>query len=320
MIAAGWFFLQYQFQDNRQTGEALFEIQPGQSVKSIAEELEKERIIKDSLSFLLGYRFFYSGKSLKAGEYYFQFPLSEQDVLKKIIAGEVRLYSITVPEGLTRRETAHILGNRDFMDSQEFLNATNNPGLIHNLDPQAPDLEGYLFPETYQVSKNITSSKMAEIMVAQFRQIFLPIWENRHSSFPLTFRETIILASLIEKETSLSEEKPLVSAVFHNRLRRGMRLACDPTIIYALKKRGEFTGNLTKKHLKMDSSYNTYLYPGLPPGPIANPGAESLHAALFPADADYLYFVSRNDGSHKFSKTLREHVNAVNKYQKRRPP
>jgi len=153
-------------------------------------------------------------------------------------------------------------------------------------------------------------------MVSQFRRAFNPHLQEKAAAMGVTVRDAVILASLIEKETSVAEEKNLVSAVFHNRLELGMKLDCDPTIIYALKQEGRFKGRLRSKDLRLDSPYNTYLYPGLPPGPIANPGKESLRAALDPALADYLYFVSKNDGSHHFSRTFREHQNAVNKYQK----
>ncbi len=319
-IFSVWFFRQYQFRVTGESGEVLFEITPGQSAQSIAENLHKNGIIQDRFSFMLAYRLFYPGQSLKAGEYIFRYPLSEREILRKIMAGDVKLYSITIPEGLTCRETAEVLGAFEFLQYPAVLDAVENPALITDWDTQATDLEGYLFPETYTISKNTTAAKIIENMVIQFKQVFHPEWHARREKLNMSIREVVTLASLIEKETSLPEEKPLVSAVFHNRLRKGMRLACDPTIIYALKKRNEFSGNLTRKHLEMDSPYNTYLYPGLPPGPIANPGTGSLQAALFPEDTDYLYFVSRNDGSHKFSSTYREHVNAVNKYQKRRFP
>lgn len=315
----GWFLWRYQFQSIRSSGEVLHEISAGQSAETIARNLQEKKIIKDRFSFLLGYRLFYSGQSLKAGEYLFRFPLTGREVLKKIIAGDVRLHSITIPEGLTRYETADILGSLHFLNRQDLLEASENIRLIADWDPDALDLEGYLFPETYKVPKKITPPKMIETMVNHFKHVFIQEWHLRRKKFNMTVREVVTLASLIEEETSLPEEKPLVSAVFHNRLRRGMNLACDPTIIYALKTRNEFSGTLTTTNLKLDSPYNTYLYPGLPPGPIASPGKSSLHAALYPADVNYLYFVSRNDGSHKFSETYREHVNAVNKYQRRIP-
>jgi UPF0755 protein len=155
-------------------------------------------------------------------------------------------------------------------------------------------------------------------MISQFRKVFSETWLQRADAIGMTVREIVILASLIEKETSLPEERSLISGVFHNRLRIGMKLDCDPTIIYILKEEGRYDGRLRTKDLRLDTPYNTYLYGGLPPGPIANPGRDSLEAALYPAEVDYLYFVSKNDGSHHFSQSFREHQNAVNKYQKKR--
>jgi UPF0755 protein len=203
------------------------------------------------------------------------------------------------------------------IDEEEFLFYCSNVRLISRLDPQASDLEGYLFPETYHFPKDYTAREIVETMVKQFLRTFQPPWEERAKQLDLSVREVVILASLIEKETGQADEKKLISSVFHNRLRIGMKLDCDPTIIYALKEEGRFDGNLRKRDLSWDSPYNTYVYAGLPPGPIANPGKESLEAALFPADEDYLYFVSKNDGSHHFSSSFVEHQRAVDFYQKR---
>ncbi|MDW3229705.1 MAG: endolytic transglycosylase MltG, partial [Acidobacteriota bacterium] len=186
---------------------------------------------------------------------------------------------------------------------------------ISDLDSQADNLEGYLFPETYHFSRGIEAEEMVRAMVTQFRKVFGKEQQERAQKLNLTVREVLTMASLIEKETSMIEEKPLVSAVFHNRLRLGMKLDCDPTIIYALKLENRFDGNIRLKDKNLKSPYNTYLYPGLPPGPICNPGYEALEAALYPASVDYLYFVSRNDGSHVFNRSYSEHLKAVSKYQ-----
>jgi UPF0755 protein len=204
-----------------------------------------------------------------------------------------------------------------FIDTSDFLAASENTGLISDVDPDAINLEGYLFPETYHFPKNTPVKKIVEAMVLQFRSVFNEEWRSRAEELGMTVRDVVILASLIEKETSKPEERELISAVFHNRLRIRMKLDCDPTIIYALKEKEGFNGSLRKKDLKLDSPYNTYLYRGLPPGPIANPGKGSLRAALFPADNNFIYFVSKNDGSHYFSSSFREHQNAVNRYQRR---
>jgi UPF0755 protein len=239
-------------------------------------------------------------------------------VIQTLVRGQVLLYPMTLPEGLTRRETARHLNSAYGVDGEAFLAASSDPGPARDWDTEAADLEGYLLPETYHFPKDVTPAEVAEAMVSQFRSVFSEGWKRRAAELGLSVREVVILASLVEKETSRGEERALVSAVFHNRLRIGMKLDCDPTIVYALKQTDSYTGRLRYKDLKLDSPYNTYLYPGLPPGPIANPGRASLEAALYPEDVDYLYFVSRNDGSHQFSRTYREHLNAVNKYQRRR--
>ncbi len=296
---------------------ARFEVHEGQNVKQITESLAEEELILRTWPFLLGYRLFHSGTSLKAGEYELETPLSPRQLLHILSQGKILLHPITIPEGLTQREIARHLEELYDLDSAVFLSRFAEASLIYSLDAQARDLEGYLFPETYHFPKNTSPQHMVEAMVDQFRQVFDEAWQNRASELGLSIRDVVILASLVEKETSRAEERELVSAVFHNRLRIGMKLDCDPTIVYVLKNADEYTGRLRSKDLKLDNPYNTYLYPGLPPGPIANPGKAALQAALYPADADYLYFVSRNDGTHQFSRTYREHQNAVNRYQRR---
>jgi UPF0755 protein len=295
----------------------IFEVEDGSSATQIAEALYSQGIISQKWPFLWGYRMFFASHSLKAGEYALPVPLSSKQVLERLIAGQVHLYSFTIAEGLTRMETAEHLGATGFVDAAKFLEVTADPAQILEWDPEAQDLEGYLFPETYRIPKGASEETIVAAMTAQFKHVFLEEWRERAKELGMSVREIVILATLIEKETSKPEERAMVSAVFHNRLRIKMKLDCDPTIVYALKQIGQYTGRLLYKDLKYDSPYNTYLYNGLPPGPIANPGRAALEAALYPADVDYFYFVSRNDGSHKFSKTLREHQNAVNTYQRR---
>jgi UPF0755 protein len=232
--------------------------------------------------------------------------------------GNVRLYSITVPEGLIIQEIAELMEKEGFAAETEFLMNAENTSLISDLDREATNLEGYLFPETYRFAKGTSSEEIVAAMVFQFNKVFTQEWRDRAGQLGMTIRNIVILASLIEKETSLTDEMNIISSVFHNRLNIGMKLDCDPTIIYALKLEGKFEDRLRTKDLKWDSPFNTYLYPGLPPGPIANPGKDSIEAALYPAEEKFMYFVSKNDGSHHFSRTFREHQNAVNKYQRRR--
>ena len=313
-----WFSFEFSFSPKHSSEVVTFEVKTGETVKDIAQNLEDQGLIRADWAFVLGYRLFYSGQSLKAGEYTIQLPISTKNILFILTEGKVKLYPVTIPEGLTRRETAKHLQGTLSIDSAEFLKVSDDISLISDLDPEAKNLEGYLFPETYSFPKEPDADEVGTTMIAQFRKIFDEIWTKRADEIGMTIREIVILASLIEKETSRAEERSLISGVFHNRIRIGMKLDCDPTIIYVLKEEGRFKDRLRTKDLKLDTPYNTYLYGGLPPGPIANPGKDSLEAALYPSEVDYLYFVSKNDGSHHFSRSFREHQNAVNKYQRTR--
>jgi UPF0755 protein len=222
---------------------------------------------------------------------------------------------VTFPEGLTAAEMAKIFESHGLGPAAAFVEAAKNASLIRDLDPEAADLEGYLFPETYSLPRKSDAPRLVQQMVAGFKRALTADIRDAASKRNLTVRQLATLASIVEKETGRPDERPLVAAVYHTRLRVGMPLQCDPTVIYALIRAGTFTGNLRRDDLTFDSPYNTYRYPGLPPGPIANPGRASLEAAARPADAPFLYFVSRNDGSHEFARTLEEHNRNVQKYQ-----
>lgn len=310
------FIIFYNSKTDLPEKEIIFTVEKGQSAQAIGKKLSKKNLIRYPMVFNIGYRLFFRGKTLKAGEYRLDKPYSVKELLTLLTEGKVYLHPVTVPEGLTRIETAHLLAESlGFFTYEDFLEASADPALIKDWDSQAIDLEGYLFPETYHFPKGTKAKDVVKAMIKLFKEIYAPKWKKRTEEIGLSIREVVILASLIEKETSLKSEKKLVSAVFHNRLRKRMKLDCDPTIIYALKLENKYNGRLGWKDLKLDSPYNTYLYPGLPPGPIANPGRDSLEAALYPAEVSYLYFVSKNDGSHIFSETLREHQKNVIKYQ-----
>jgi len=313
-----WFLWEYNHPGDRISPGTIFEIEKGSSASLIARKLKKENIIEKEWPFLAAYRLFYPKEKLIAGEYEFNPPLSVKEVLKKIREGDTILHAVTIPEGLTIEETAGLLSQKYSFNKERILRYAESTQLMSSLDAKAQDLEGYLFPETYHIPKNTSEAELIEMMVAQFKKTFVPEWKERTEEMGMEVRDIVTLASLIEKETSVLEEKPLVSSVFHNRLKLGMKLDCDPTIIYALKKKNEFQGRLRTMDLKLDSPYNTYLYNGLPPGPISNPGQESLKAALFPIKTDYLYFVSKNDGTHKFSSTFKEHQRAVIEFQIRK--
>jgi len=317
LFAGAWFSRELGTPLGRTEGKIVFEIAEGKSVAAIARELREQGVIRRTWPFLLSYRLFHSSSSLKAGEYEMEGPVSSRDVLNALIEGRIRLHALTVPEGLTRLEIARHLADEYGVSESDFMAASSEPDPISDWDDQARDLEGYLFPETYFFPRETPARTIVAAMVRQFHENFPSEWSRRAGELGLSGRETVILASLIEEETALPSERPLVSAVFHNRLRIGMKLDCDPTIAYALKLEGRYTGRLLTRDLRWDTPFNTYLHRGLPPGPITNPGRSSLRAALYPAEADYLYFVSRNDGSHFFSRTYREHREAVNRYQRR---
>lgn len=297
--------------------EILLEIPRGVDAGSIILQLAEKGIIANAslARFYLVYRL--GDPPLKAGEYRFGEPLSTPEVLLRLIRGEVVTHPVTIIEGLTLQEIAGQLGNSGFGDPKLLLAAMASPRLIADLDPQASNLEGYLFPDTYHFARGTPADEIIATMVATFRQRFedsvAPLLDGEQA---LALRQLVTLASIVEKEARLAAERPIIAGVFANRLRRGMLLQADPTVIFALRELGTYDGNLRREDLAVDSPYNTYRYPGLPPGPIASPGLASLAAAARPADVPYLYFVSRNDGSHVFAETLSQHNRNVAKWQK----
>jgi UPF0755 protein len=237
------------------------------------------------------------------------------EAIDKLARGEVYVVPLTFREGLTIAEMAQLYAAHGFGTASAFVAAARDPSPIRELDPEATDLEGYLFPETYPVARRVDAKTLVRQMVGRFQHILTPDVRAALDASGLSLRQAVTLASIVEKETARADERPVVASVYENRLRIGMALQCDPTVIYALQRAGRYDGNLRRADLAFDSRYNTYRYPGLPPGPIASPGRASIEAVLRPADADYLYFVSRNDGSHEFSRNLNEHNRNVQRYQ-----
>ena len=255
--------------------------------------------------------------TLKAGEYRFTGAATTPEVLTKLVRGEVLTHNVTVIEGLDIETIAAHLAEAGFGDPDEFLRLMRSSELIADLDPLAEDLEGYVFPDTYAFARNTSEAEIVATMVSTFRRHWTDSIEPLLSEDdPRTARDVVTLASIVESETGIDTERPVVAGVYANRLRIGMGLYADPTVIYALKRKGTWDGNLRRPDLEVDSPYNTYRYPGLPPGPIASPGLASLLAAAQPADVPYLYFVSRNDGTHVFARTLAEHNRNVERWQK----
>lgn len=318
LLLSAWFSFELYSIPKNTPQKIFFVVEEGKGVQSIAQNLKEEGIIKKTWPFLLGYKIYFSSDSLKAGEYELTLPLSTIKILRILSEGDVYFHPVTIPEGLTRREIAHHLESLGIVKEEDFLEASTKTELLGSYDIEAENLEGYLFPETYHLTRGIPAESIVATLVNQFKSVFTEEWRKRAIEINMTPRKVVILASLIEKETSIPEERKLVSAVFHTRLRIKMKLDCDPTIIYAMKEQGIYEGRLLKKHLKLDSPYNTYLNRGLPPGPICNPGKAALEAALYPSGEKYIYFVSRNDGSHIFSRTFDEHQRAVRKYQRQR--
>ena len=295
-------------------GEQFVEIPTGDGSRAIAQRLADAGVVPDSWTFRAAVRWLGRGQTLQAGEYRFADAVSPLDVVERLARGDVYTVAITFPEGLTIDEMAGVFEERGLGTAQAFRDAARDVSAIAALDPAARDLEGYLFPETYPVSRQEDAAALVGTMVERFKSVYAELTAAGVST-DLTTRQVVTLASLVEKETARAEERPVVAAVYRNRLAIGMGMQADPTVIYALRKRGKYDGNLRRVDLALDSPYNTYRYRGLPPGPIAAPGRAAIEAALSPSAEKYLYFVSRNDGSHVFAETLREHNANVQKFQ-----
>ena len=299
-------------QDGR---EKIVMVTPGQSLTELSRLLEQEGIISGREKFRWYARIRGYDRRLKAGEYALSSRMSPLAVLQAIMSGKTHLYRITIPEGYTVKQVAAVIAASDLAMSSSFIEAAADRDLLKRERIGSDSFEGYLFPDTYYFPKQVTPEKIIRTMVSRFRTVFKPEWVLKAEEIGLTIHETATLASIIEKETGAASERALISSVFHNRFRKGMRLASDPTVIYGID---DFNGNLTRKDLAAPTPYNTYVHQGLPPGPIANPGREALAAALHPADTDFLYFVAKGDGTHQFSENISDHNRAVRRYQLRR--
>jgi UPF0755 protein len=298
------------------------EIPHGASSRSVARLLEGEGVIRNAIAFEI-YARRHRKRTLQAGEYFFNHPASGKDVFWAIANGNVYQRPFTVREGETMFDIARELEAGKFLAADDFLNSARNPELVRDLAPQAKTLEGFLFPATYNLPRHPSAKALVSEMTQKFREQWAQIaLAGRAESTggvlahgaPLL--STVTLASLVERETPKPEERLLVAGVFENRLKKGMLLQCDPTVIYALEQEGRYNGSLTSEDLHAESPYNTYMHGGLPPGPIGNPGAISLRAALSPADTTFLYFVANAQGGHFFSSTLTEHNQNVNRYHR----
>lgn len=297
-------------QKNREPVEVR--IEQGDSFATVVRKLHEQKVISNERLFALWARLTGVEKKIHWGLYRFDASLSPREVLERMVLGKGVFQSVTIPEGLTVKEIADLLGKMEIADGEKFLAATTNPETLGIFGLQDKGIEGYLFPDTYHFTPGTPEKDVVSAMTERFRKITEPVLDQYSQALGMTPHEILTLASIIEKETGVEAERPLVSAVFHNRLRLHMPLQSDPTVIYGLK---DFNGNLTRKDLQQPTPYNTYRIIALPPGPICNPSLSSIKAALRPAEVPYLYFVSKNDGTHLFSESLEAHKQAVKTYQ-----
>jgi UPF0755 protein len=295
--------------------ETFVDLPKGTGTEQMAALLEDAGVIRHSWAFWMA-RAIRRNTTLQAGEYRFTKPASVLEVFERIARGDIFYYELTVPEGKNMFDIAAAAERLGLFPAEQFLQAARNPVLIRDLDPEAPTLEGYLFPNTYRLSRHTTPDHLCRLMTSKFREV----WQGLQTDAPI--HRTVTLASLVEKEGKLADERPVIASVFLRRLAIGMKLDCDPTTIYAALLRGSYHGVIHRSDLENRDPYNTYQHAGLPPGPIANPGEASLRAVLHPAGADYLYFVLRPDGSggHSFSSTLVAQEAAVARYRKGTAP
>ncbi|MCG8566126.1 MAG: endolytic transglycosylase MltG [Desulfobacterales bacterium] len=303
-------FLTTPVQPQRTT--TRFVIPSGENLTGIALQLKEQELISNAFFFGLYARYQGAAASLQAGEYLFDAPHTPVEILSILKKGKVKLYRITLPEGLNMKETAAVVDRSGFCDKTDFLRLCTDADFIRELGIASHSLEGYLYPDTYFFPITADCRQIISKMVESLDRVYGNEWKKRGTELGFNRQEVLTLASIIEKETGKAFERPLISSVFHNRIHKGMKLQSDPTVIYGDP---NFKGRIRTRHLRRKTPYNTYVIKGLPLGPIANPGAAAIEAALYPDKSDFLFFVSKNDRTHKFSKTLKEHNRAVRKYQ-----
>lgn len=290
-------------------------IAPGSTLQKTANLLVSEGILARVQPFCLWAQFTGQDRQIKSGEYVLSTPLTPHILLDTLIRGQVTHHVVTITEGMTLKQIASKLEAQGFGSQESFLSLNTDPQFLTQWDLQSHGLEGYLYPDTYFFSRHTPPVDILGRMLTRLHEVFSPTLRHKAKEHGLSPHQILTLASLVEKETGAASERPLVAAVFHNRLQRGIPLQCDPTVIYGI---ADFDGNITRRHLRTPTPYNTYLFTGLPPGPIANPGLASIQAVLSPAKKDYLYFVAKGDGTHVFSSRLADHNRAVRRFQKRR--
>jgi UPF0755 protein len=295
-------------------GLKVVEIPDGASLRQVATILEQQGLIANRWALVLLEKLSHSRQTVRSGEYALHAGMRPSEILAELHHGHVLLHSVTIPEGYSISQIAQGYQQKGLGRTDELERLAHDRSFIQSLGLTVESLEGYLYPDTYRFARRVSSKEILTAMVEGLRRAFTADLQARAAELKLSLHEVLTLASVIEKETGAGEERPFVSSVFHNRLRQRIPLQSDPTVIYGIK---NFDGNIRKKDLSSPSPYNTYRVRGLPPGPIASPGIQSIRATLFPASTKYLYFVSRNDGTHFFSATLAEHERAVDQFQRR---
>jgi UPF0755 protein len=290
-------------------------IKKGASFNQIANDLQSANLINHLKYFIYLSRLLNADTRIKSGTYILSPAMSPHYILKQLLEGKIELTRVVFPEGYTIALMAEILEQSEIVSKQEFLSYATNSQMVRSLGIEADSLEGYLFPDTYYFAKHSRPECVVKTMLKKFWQVFDQTLCRRSEEIGFSIHDTVTFASIVEKETGKAHERPKIASVFHNRLKRNMRLESDPTVIYGI---ANFDGNLTRKHLKFKTPYNTYRIKGLPFGPIANPGEDAIRATLYPESTDYLYFVSRQDGTHHFSTNLKAHNRAVDKYQRKK--
>ncbi|MFZ4404611.1 MAG: endolytic transglycosylase MltG [Pseudobdellovibrionaceae bacterium] len=323
LLAGAGVFYFYELNKTPVTSTArqlVFEVKPGMSFSAVAKELKKNGLIRNLDAFRLYARLTKMDSRLKVGEYALFYNMNADEILQVITSGKSIEHNLTFSEGLSTYEMAEVFAKSGLGSYQDFFSLTRNPALAEKLlGEKLSSLEGYLFPETYKVTKYTKAIDVVTQMVQRFLQVYPEVLKNSELPGTWTRHQVVTLASIIEKETGAAHERPLISSVFHNRLQKNIKLQTDPTIIYGKAEiSGKIVINITKQDLSTFNRYNTYTIYGLPPGPIANPGKEALQAAVRPDTSEYIFFVSRNDGTHIFSRTYGEHQKAVDEFQKRR--
>jgi len=311
-LVMAWFFLYINLPVNPTLPATTVRILPGTGFLKVVDKLQLAGLVRNPPFFYLLILTKGAARHLRAGEYEFSGNMTPLAMVNKLSRGDIKICKVTIPEDFNLKEIAAHLADLRLVDEKKFLALTADKTFLRSLGIEGDSAEGYLYPDTYFFDSVIGPRQIIRRMVDQFQIVVTPEMSDRVRQMGMTMNEFVTLASLIGKETGCSAEKPLIAAVFYNRLKKGMRLQSDPTAVYHM---APFEGKITRRHLLFSTPYNTYRNEGLPPGPIANPGKDSFHAALHPAKVDYLYFVSNCNGSHQFSTTLKEHNQAVVRYR-----